>query len=334
LLDELLRAPGPSGAEDAVSKIVRREAAALSASVEGDALGSTVARIAGTEGGRLLALFAHVDEIGMVVRSADPGGLVHVNRLGSWRAAHAVLQRVEILTARGVLPGVVTRAGDGEVNWRDLRIDIGAGDRAEALSLVAPGDPVVVAAAPVELYGNRIASSSLDDRAGVYSALEALRGLAAKPPAWDVAFVATTQEEGSAHGATAVAGVLRPDVSLVLDTTYAGDAPGVPAWGDVSLGGGPVVFRGPPTHPAVAGGLMEAAKAAGVSPAVEVGPQTDSDADSVAAAGGGLAVGLLSIPLRNMHTAVEVVDLADVDAAVRVVEAYARSLDPGLELAR
>lgn len=338
LLDELLRAAAPPGREEAVQAIARREAAAVGAEIEADALGSTVALVRGAARGRLLALFAHADQVGLVVREAEDGGLLAVAPLGSWKPAAAVGHPVQVLARDTVVPAVVTRRGEGEPSWADVLLDVGAASREEALALVRPGDAAVLVAPPRELAGGRVASGALDNRAGVFVALELLRRLAASPPAWDVAVVVSTQEESASRtgaAAAAVASRLRPDVAIVLEATYAADAPGgEPAWGDVRLGAGPAIFRGPVVHPAVTERLLEVAARAGIGVAVEAGEETWSDADALFVAAGGLATGLVSVPLRSMHSAVEVAQLSDVADAVRLVEAFARSLDRDVSFLR
>jgi endoglucanase len=336
LLDELLRAPGPSGREEAVAAIVRRVAAAFGAEVEGDALGSTVARVRGSAGDRLLAVFAHVDQIGVGVTHALDDGMLLVRPLASWRPGDAVGQRFRLLGRDGEVPAVARRVGDGDPSWSDVRLDVGASGRDEARALVTPGDVGVLAGEPIALAGNRLMSAALDDRVGVYAALEVLRLLAADPPSWDVVLVASTQEESGEHGgAAAAARRLTPGVALVVEVTYADDATsGKAAWGEADLGDGPVIFRGPVVSPLVADRLVAAAASAGVDAPIEIGKTTDSDADDVFTAGGGTPTGLLSIPLRSMHTASEIVQLDDVDAAIRVIEAFARGLEPDASFTR
>jgi endoglucanase len=337
LLEELLRAPGPSGHEGAVAAVVRREAAAFGAEVSGDVLGSTVARVRGTGAGRMLAVFAHADSIGMSVSHVFDDGLLGVTRLAKWGAGDAAGQRVEVLAAAGRVPGVAVRVGDGEVTWNDVRLDVGAGDRDEAAALVQVGDPVVLMAPPVALRGSRVASASLDDRAGLYAALEALRRLAADPPAWDVALVASTQEEGAGDGGARAAAVrLRPDAALVVEATFATGAAGHDPveWGAHDLGDGAVIFRGPVVSPVVVDALVRAAEHESVPHCFETGESTWSDADAVFAAAEGIATGMVSIPLRSMHTANEVVDVADVETVSRLVEAFARGLDDDASFGR
>ncbi|MCY7303099.1 MAG: M42 family peptidase [Thermoleophilia bacterium] len=272
-------------------------------------------------------MFAHADQIGMVIRGAGDDGLLKVASLASWRAQDAHGQRVRIMTAAGEVRGVVVAPHEGEITWQALRIDIGALDRESALQLVRPGDGVALVGPPEELPNGCVLSGALDDRVGVFACLETLRRVAADPPDWDVAVVVSVQEETGTHGgARTVAERLAPDVAIAVDVTYAGDAPGTAPWGDVRLGGGPSVFRGPIVSPVVGDGLLAAGAAAGIELTIESGSTTYSDADDVFSAAGGVATQIVCIPLRYMHTAGEIAQLTDVDATSRLLEAYARSL--------
>jgi putative aminopeptidase FrvX len=223
---------------------------------------------------------------------------------------------------------VVAERAD-EVTWEALRVDVGALGKEGALALVRPGDPIVLHAPPEPLPNGRVLSGALDDRAGVFMGLRALARLAASPPEWDVALVVTGQEETGTHGGARLAAArLQPDVAIVIEVTYAGDAPGVAPWGDVRLGGGPTVFRGPVVNPLVGDGLLAVAEESGIAVAIESGQSTASDADDIFTVGAGVACGIVCVPLRYMHTAGEIVQLSDVEAATRLVEAYARSLAP------
>lgn len=336
LLDELLRAPGPSGGEEPVSAVVRRECAAF-AEVEGDLSGSTVALVRGTGGGPLLALFAHVDAIGVAVSHVEPDGHLAVLRLASWSAAAAVGQRMEILAGERRVPGVVARrSAEGDLDWTGVYVDIGASSADEALALVTPGDPAVLVGSPVELAGGRLLSAALDNRASVYAALEALRRLAADPPACDVALVACVQEEGSGLGAATASFRLQPGLALVADVTWATDVPAADArpHGAHALGSGPAIMRGPVVHPRVAALLLEAARAESIAHTIEVAKATQTDADEIHRTGAGVPTGVVSIPLRYMHTAGEVAQLSDVEDCSRLLEAFARRVEPGLDLTR
>jgi putative aminopeptidase FrvX len=339
LLDELLRAHGPSGHEHLAYDVVRGAVEGL-AEVETDTVGNLTATRRGRGGGPLLALFAHLDVVGLAVAHVADDGLLPVHTLGRWRAAAGYGQRVEIRTRGGAVHGVVAARSkeDEKQEWSGLYVDVGARDADDARRLVAPGDPIVVAAPPLELANGRVASRSLDNRASVYVALEALRRLAAEPEpiAADVVVVAGAQEELGRPGAGAVARALQPSVGLVLDVTYATDVPADDpnAGGDHRLGGGPAIFRGPAVNPRVFELLLETAEAEGVAYTVETGMQTYTDADETSVAGAGVATGLVSVPLRYMHSPIEVVDLGDLDSCIALVTAFARRLDAGLDLRR
>ena len=221
---------------------------------------------------------------------------------------------------------------DEKVEWEQLYVDIGARDGEEARALVEPGDPMVVVGPPVELAGGRVASRSLDNRAGVYVALEALRRLDGA----NVAVVAAAQEELGADGARAAVHRLRPDVAIALDVTYATDvgADSPSTGGQHVLGGGPAIFRGPAVNPRVLELLLDAAREEGIEHTVEVGAKTYTDADVTFASRDGIPTGLVSIPLRNMHSPIEIVQLDDLEACVRLLVAFARKLEPGASYAR
>ena len=188
------------------------------------------------------------------------------------------------------------------------------------------GDPIVIATEPVELRGGRLASRALDNRLGVYVALEVARRVReAGGGAGPVAAVAAVQEEIGAHGARAMAFGLEPDVAIVVDVTHATDAPGVDAGelGEHGLGDGPVLTRGAIVSARVNDLLDEAAEAEGIESTTEVaGRATHTDADSIHLSRTGVPTAILSIPLRYMHSPVELVELADVEAAIALIAAW------------
>jgi len=185
---------------------------------------------------------------------------------------------------------------------------------------------------PVELEGGRIASRGLDNRAGVYVALETLRRLEGA----NVAVIASAQEELGHYGARTAAYSVRPEVAIAIDVTYATDVPGDdPATGgDHRLGGGPAVYRGPLVNPHVFDALAAAAADEEIAYTVEAGQDSYSDADDTFIAREGIPTGLVSIPLRHMHSPIEIVDLGDLEACIRLLVAFARKLEPGASYAR
>jgi putative aminopeptidase FrvX len=347
LLRRLLTAPGPSGYEGAAAA-VWREAASEFAEVSSDALGSSVARVSGTGGGPLLALLGHIDEIGLLVTHVDEHGFVYVMTVGGTRPDVLLGQRVGLVTRGGSVPGVIGRKGGkrpkpGEkpepVGLDDLHVDVGARSRDEALGLLQIGDVAVIAGQPVELAGGRIASRSLDNRLGAYVALEAARavGDAGGAPG-EVAAVAAVQEEvGDYGGARTSVFALEPQVALAIDVTGATDIPeGDPKVdGEAKLGAGPIINRGSTINPKVFELLVAAAEAEGIPYAINVSAgDTHTDMDAAYGSRTGVATGLVSLATRYIHTPGEVVSLDDVEAAVRLIAAFAVRLEPGLDFTR
>jgi endoglucanase len=347
LLRSLLTAPGPSGYEAAASAIWR-EAASSFAEVEGDTLGSSTARVAGTREGPTLAILGHIDEIGLMVTHADENGFLYFMRVGGWRPEILAGQRLELVTRNGPVLGVVGRKAPrplrrGEdfprIELEDLHIDIGARSREEALELVEIGDVAVIAGEPVELANGRIASRSLDNRLGAYVALEGARRVAdAGGAPGDVVAVAAVQEEiGDFSGARTSVFALEPQVALAVDITGATDLPGGDPKidGEAVLEAGPILNRGSTIGPKVFELLVEAAKAEGIPYAVNVSAgHTHTDMDAAYLSRAGIATGLISIPIRYTHSPVETVALEDVEAAIKLVAAFAARLEPGLDFAR
>jgi endoglucanase len=343
LLDKLLRAGAPSGHEGPAAAIWREEAsfAALSA----DGLGSSIARVG--EDAPLLAVVGHIDEIGLVVTHIDEKGFLWFAPIGGWDPQILVGQRVEIRGPDGLVPGAVGRKPihllDPDqrkkvVELKGLHIDVGAADRDEAAGLVRIGDPVVIATEPQRLAGDRLISRAMDNRLGAYVALEALRRCHERASlSGSYAAVAAVQEEIGLFGARTSAFEVRPDLAVAIDVTHATDAPGVDEKevGSHPLGSGPVIGRGSTLSPKVFELLVETAEEAGIDYTVSAsGRGTSTDADAIQISRSGVPTGLVSIPLRYMHSPVELCDLGDVEATVELVAAFAARLQAGLDLSR
>jgi putative aminopeptidase FrvX len=347
LLQRLLTAPGPPGHEEAPAAIWREAAGEFADEVTLDALGTSVAAVNGRDEHPLLAVVGHVDEIGLLVSHISDKGFLHVVGSGGWDPQVLVAQRVEVLTRSGPVHGVIGRKPihvlEGEerkkaVELKGLHVDIGARDGDEARSLVREGDPIVVAAEPLDLRGDRVISRSLDNRLGVYVALEVARRVSeAGGGAGPVAAVAAVQEELGSHGARAMAYGLQPDLAVVVDVTHATDAPGVEAGelGEHGLGSGPVITRGAIVSRPLNDLLDEAAESVGIDCTTEAaGGPTRTDADVVHMSRTGVPTAVVSIPLRYMHSPVELVELGDVEAAIAVIAAMALRLEADKPLTR
>jgi endoglucanase len=350
LLRELLIARGPSGYE-AAPAAVWREAAGKFAQVSTDIVGTPLALVAPKRGyqkdARRLLVMGHIDEIGLIVTHIDDDGYLWFREVGGWDAQILVGQRVVLDTHEGTVAGVIGKKPihllRGEerkkvAEVRDLHIDIGARDGDEARKLVRIGDVAVIDAEPLELPNGRLVSRALDNRLGSYVALEAARLVAEAGGArWETAAVAAVQEETVFGGSRTSAYSLEPDAAIVVDVTHATDAPGIDVKeaGKHELGSGPVISRGSTLSDGVFELLYEAGEAEKIPFTVEAsGRNTGTDADAVHISRGGVPTGLVSIPIRYMHSPVELVQLEDVHAAARLIAAAARRLTRESSFAR
>jgi putative aminopeptidase FrvX len=346
VLRRLLTAPGPSGHEQAPAAVFR-DACAEFAEVTHDTVGSTVARVAGTGGGPVLAIVGHIDEIGLIVHHIDDDGFLWFTSVGGWDPTILVGQRLEIATRNGPVPGVVGKKpihllGDEErrkaPELKHLHIDIGAKDGDDARSIVRVGDVAVIAGEPVELPNDRVISRSMDNRLGCYVAYEAARLVAEAGGApGDVCAVAVAQEEITFAGARTTAFSLDPDLAIAVDVTFATDAPDTneKEVGRHRFGSGPVLQRGATLDPQ----LFELIHAAGEAEKIPFtvtasGRSTGTDADGMHAARAGVPTSVVSVPLRYMHSPVEMVQMDDVQNAARLIAAFAQRLEPGLSFKR
>jgi putative aminopeptidase FrvX len=345
-LRKLLTAAGPSGYEQAAAAVFR-EAASAFAEITHDTVGSSVARVKGTGDGPFVAVVGHIDEIGLIVHHIDDDGFLWLTGVGGWDPVILVGQRVEIATRDGRLTGVVGKKPihllkDDErkkaPELKQLHIDIGAKDGDDARSRVRIGDVAVIAGEPVELPNDRVISRAMDNRLGCYVALEAARLVAEAGDAkGDVAAVAVAQEEITFGGAHTTAYSLRPDIAVVVDVTFATDAPGSEEKeiGRHKFGSGPVVQRGSTLDPTVFELIHAAGEAEGIPFTVAASARsTGTDADAFHLSRGGIPSTVVSVPLRYMHSPVEMVQLDDVENAAKLIAAFVRRLEPGLDLKR
>ena len=347
-LRDLLTAAGPSGYESPAAEVWRRHTRSFASDVTYDTIGSSVAWLpgAGAEA-RNIGLVGHIDEIGIVVTHITDEGVLRFQTIGGWDAHVLVGQRVTIQAAGGAVPGVIGRKPthlleDDErkqvAKIDSLYVDIGASDKDDAKRLVAVGDPAVIAAEPYELAHGRVASKAMDNRLGAYIVAEAARRVAEEGGAkWGVTAVAAAQEETTFGGASTTAFAVPMGCCVVVDVTFAADVPGIDAAkaGDAKLGNGPQIARGANLHPRMFELLAEAAEAEGIRYSVAVpGKRSGTDADAIHMAREGVPCGLVSVPLRYMHSPVETVQLDDVEGAIEVIAAFCLRLDPDEDFRR
>ena len=346
VLRRLLTAPGPSGYEQAPAAVFR-EACSEFSEVTQDTVGSTVARVAGTAGGPVLAIVGHIDEIGLIIHHIDDDGFLWFTNVGGWDPVILVGQRLEIITRNGPVPGVVGKKPIHLLNEEErrkapelkhLHIDVGAKDGDDARTTVRVGDVAVIAGEPIELPNERVVSRSMDNRIGVYVAYEAARLVAEAGGApGDVCAVAVTQEEITFAGSRTTAFSLQPDLAIVVDVTFATDAPDTneKEVGRHRFGTGPVIQRGATLDPRLFELMHDTGEAESIPFTVTASARaTGTDADAIHASRAGVPTGVVSVPLRYMHTPVEMAQLDDVQNAARLIAAFAQRLEPGASFQR
>ena len=336
-LKRLLEAPSPAGHEKPVQDIVRNYVSDFADKVTTDVHGNVIAMRNSSAPLRLM-LAGHCDQIGFLVQYIDAEGYVWLQPVGGWDPQVLIGQRMTVWTPAGKVFGAVARKPihlltDEERNrvpkLKDLWLDIGAKDRDDAARLVKIGDPVTLELRFAELPNRFACSPAMDDKAGLWVAMEALRRTTGKKLNCAIYAVSTVQEEIGLRGAMTSAYSIEPHVGIAVDVTHATDCPTIEKKqeGDVALGKGPVIYRGPNMNVRVVERLLEAAAAAEIPYQLAAcGRATPTDANTMQTSRGGVATGLVSIPNRYMHTPVEMISLDDIDRAADLLVKFAESL--------
>ncbi len=337
-LQRLLETPSPSGFERPVQSIVREYAGAFADKVTTDLHGNVIAAM--NPDAPLRVMFAgHCDQIGFLVQYIDNEGFLYVNPIGGWDPHNLVGQRMTVWTSQGPVAGVIARKAihlltDEErkqaVKLKDLWIDIGCKDKAEAESLIRVGDPVTLKLGLQEMRNNLANAPGMDDKVGLWVVMEAMRRLKGQKLNCSLYSVSTVQEEIGLRGAQTSAYGIDPQVGIAVDVTHASDCPTIEKKqeGDKALGRGPVVYRGPNMNPVVVERLIAAAKSRELP--FQLGAQsraTGTDANPMQLNRAGVATGLVSIANRYMHSAVEIVSLDDINRAAELLAGFVADLN-------
>lgn len=337
-LTRLLSTPGVSGYEQSVQQVVRDYAGAFAEEIRTDLHGNVIATA--NPGGEVrLMLDGHCDQLGMLVSHIDDDGFLYFQTVGGWDPQQLVGQRVTVWTSEGEVPGVISRKAihlltDEEkkavVDPKDMWIDIGATDKDDAQSVVSIADSVTVQLGMQEMRNGLANAPAMDNRTGVWVVFEAFRRAAERGVPCTLTAASTVQEEIGLRGARTAAYGIDPHVAIAVDVTHATDCPKIDKRqrGTVDLGKGPVIVRGPNINPRVGARLDEIAQAKALPHQVAaLGRAAPNDSSVLQITRGGVATGLVQIPSRYMHSAVETVALDDLDHAAELLAEFACSLD-------
>jgi len=334
-LKVLSEASGVSGYETEVREIVRERFATLADEVCVDALGNVIAlkRGIGPEPRRRIMLAGHMDEIGLIVTRLDKGFL-RFTQVGGFDVRTLMGQQV-IVHGRKALPGIigcrpphVLSEADRHkpVPMDELFIDVGLSQQ-ELEQVVRVGDLITIRHPFIELQNELVSGKAFDDRAAVVCIAECLDLLQGLRHEWDVYAVATVQEEVGLRGAITSTYGIAPDVGIAVDVGF-GKQPGVPEGIAIELNKGPALCMGPNIHPAVFDMLKATATRYEIPFQVEISTRgTGTDANAIQLTREGIPTGLLSIPLRSMHTPIETLSVKDLARTGRLLAHFIAGLD-------
>ena len=337
-LYDMLRTESVSGGEIPLQKKVAAYMRAQGVAVDTDLAGDVVASINGDSPFRVL-LCGHIDEIGFRVTHITKEGYLQVGQAGGVRLALAQGKRVTVLGRErltGVM-GLLLQKGEVKTDPEitDLYIDCGFRDREEAARLVSPGDFVTYTYTVDELENECIAGRGLDNRLGAYTVLHALLRARDKGARVGVYAATTTGEETTMRGAFHAASRVKPSLAIAVDVIHTSDFSGsLPQrFGDIKLGGGPVLCMSSVCSAPANRALEETARRMGLSVQYEVASGVmGTDADKMNQTNGGTPVTTVSIPLRYMHSPSEVGCLTDVEGTVELLSEFLAGLDETFNL--
>ncbi|CAN5561695.1 M42 family metallopeptidase [soil metagenome] len=342
-LQEIVNTPSPSGYEEGAAEVYRAYTA-FADDIRTDIHGN-VAAILNPDATTKIMLAGHMDEIGFVIHHIGDDGMLWFSTVGGHDASIIVGQRVWV-HGKEKVPGVIGRKAihlltDEERKKRpevyDLWIDIGASKKEEAEAVVSLGDPVTYQWEFQSVLGDRAVARGFDNKMGSFIVAEALRLLKEEGglhPEVGVYAVATVQEEIGLRGARTAAAWIQAQSCLAVDVNHANDVPGISKtrYGQLDVGKGPSVMRGANANPTVFRMIREACDKAEIPYQVDVAPGgtgTDGNAMQInPSTFGGMAVGIVGVPLRYMHTPCELLSLTDVENCARLMAAYCRAVTP------
>lgn len=317
LLKKLAQCNGPSGAENEIRELIKSEAQKYSNEIFEDALGNLIVRKKGT--GKKIMLASHMDEIGVIVTFVDDKGFLRFAPVGGLYVKDLCGRRVEFKNGTVGVISLEEKATERSV--KNMFIDIGASDKNDALRYVNIGDTACFCGEYKEQNG-RVLSKALDNRAGCFVLLEALKNCPETEN--DLYFVFTTQEEVGLRGAKTSAFGIMPDYALAIDVTDTGDLPESEVM-EVKLGDGAavkVMDSSVMCSSEVRSMLIELAKKNNIPYQIEVLTFGGTDAGAIHLTGSGVKTGGISIPTRYIHSPSEMVDIDDLKACIELTKAF------------
>lgn len=340
LMKELCLAPGVSGSEEEIARIITRELEDEADKIEIDSMGNLIATKKGEKKAPTVMIASHMDEIGLMVKYIDDNGFIMFSLIGGINDQMLMNQTVTIHSSVGedvvgVIgskpPHVTSPEEKGKVvKAKDMFIDIGAKDKEEAEKMVRVGDKMSFNSLFVEYPNNRIMAKALDNRVGCYVMMEVFKRVNSRATVYGVG---TVQEEVGLKGAKTTAFKLNPDYAFALDVTLSGDHPGIkPEEAPVVMGKGPAIIladasgRGILTQQSVKDMLIKAGEENDIPYQLEVSDGGTTDGTAIHLTREGIPTGVLSVPTRYIHTPVSVCSMDDVESTIQLIVEAINSL--------
>lgn len=333
-LERLLDTPSPSGFEESIQAVVREFAQTFADDIRTDLHGNCIVSCNPTGSPRVM-LAGHCDQIGLIVSHIDDNGFIYAQTIGGWDPQQLIGQRMTIWAAAGPVPAVIARKPihlltDDErkqvVKLTEMWLDIGAKDKKEALESIQVGDAVTLELGMRTMRNGLVNAPGMDNKTGLWVAMEALRRAKAKGLSCSLTAVSTVQEEIGLRGATTSTFSVDPEIGIAIDVTHATDCPTIDKRqnGEISLGQGPVIVAGPNMNRRITQQLIDVANQHEIPfQRGALGRAASNDANHMQVSRAGVATGLISIPNRYMHSAVEIVSLQDLDHAAELIAHFA-----------
>ena len=337
-LKSLIGEAGLSGHEESIRKLIEFRWTPLVDEVRCSRLGSlhSLKRGGGNPPRHSVMIAAHMDAIGLMV-SRIVGGFLYITEIGS--IDPRILPGTPVLVQASMvgekIPGIITlppedllpsEIGEGAVGMEYLIVDVGFTER-EVSRRIQVGDLISFDTQPVDLPGGCLSGHSLDNRASIAALTVCLEELQSVRHVWDVWAVATVQEETTMGGAASSAFQLHSTIAVVVDMSY-GQGAGTGGRSTFPIGGGPTLGIGGSIHPYLHRRFTEVANRSGIPIKNEAMPAASlTDADVIKLSAEGVPTMVIGIPLRYMHTPVEVVALRDIQLTGRLLSEFVLSLE-------
>ncbi|MFD1037568.1 M42 family metallopeptidase [Virgibacillus byunsanensis] len=347
LVKQLTELNGPSGYEQNIAYFMEAYVKEKVDHVHIDPMGNVIARKKGTKPGPVTLLTAHMDEVGFIVKKIEDNGLIRFEKLGGHDERILLAQEVKVLGSDKEIDGVIGTLGAHYVKFDDpkkvrkytqLYIDVGASSKQEVEDLgIEVGTPVTWSTTS-KLIGPKenqmMVGKALDDRAGCAVLLTALNELQNMEFAGEVVFLFAVQEEVGLRGAQVAIKPLQVDVALAIDATVVSDTPEETMDQSLELGAGTgikVMDASLIVQKSVKDYLKNIAKQSSIHYQLEIFNGIGTDGGAVALADKGIPTGVLSIPSRNAHSPVEMINMKDLHATKELVKAFVLTMEEDLQ---